>query len=143
MKKMAIVLILTLSLISCSNTDKAKGSAVSHYYGKWTLVKISGNKINAETTGSKMDWQENYVFNTDGTFVKTRVTDKITTTSSGTFIIEKKGNTIGFALTHKESSTIIGNCMGDLSEFLSINEDNLLQSSWQMCDGPGLLYKKS
>jgi hypothetical protein len=143
MKKIAIVLILILSLISCSSNDKSKASAVSDYYGKWTLVKISGNKINAETTGSKMEWQENYVFNTDGTFVKTRLADNTTTTSGGTFVIEKKDNTVGFALTHKESSPIIGNCMGDLSEFLSINEDNLLQSSWQMCDGPGLLYKKS
>jgi hypothetical protein len=82
MKKMAIVLILALSLISCSSNDKSKASAGSDYYGKWTLVKISGNKINAETTGSKMEWQENYVFNTDGTFVKTRVADNTTTTSS-------------------------------------------------------------
>jgi hypothetical protein len=143
MKKMAIVLILTLSLISCSTNDKSKATAVSDYYGKWTLVKISGNQTNSETTGSKMEWQENYVFNTDGTFIKTRVRDNVTTTSTGTFVIEKKDNTVGFALTHKESSAIIGNCMGDLSEFLSINEDNLLQSSWQMCDGPGLIYKKA
>ncbi|MEO7978698.1 hypothetical protein [Flavobacterium sp.] len=146
MKKFGIVFILMLSLISCSkesNNEESKSTVVNDYYGKWTLIKMSGSFINSETTGSKMEWQENYVFNTDGTFTKTRVRNNVTTTSIGTFVITTIDDTSGFALKHKESNSIIGNCYGDLSEFLSVNEDSLLQSSWQMCDGPGLIYKKA
>ncbi|MEP6805826.1 MAG: hypothetical protein ABI892_14960 [Flavobacterium sp.] len=146
MKKFGIVIILMLSLISCSsekNDADSKATVLTDYYGKWTLIKMSGSFINSETTGSKMEWQETYVFNTDGTFTKTRVKNNITTVSSGTFVLTNIDNKTGFALTHKEKSSIIGNCHGDLSEFLSVNQDGLLQSSWQMCDGPGLIYKKA
>nr|WP_294924565.1 hypothetical protein [uncultured Flavobacterium sp.] len=144
MKKTVIVFILMLSLISCSNdSDDSKSKVAIDYYGKWTLVKMSGSIPNSETTGSKMDWQESYVFNTDGTFTKIRLRDNITTKSSGTFVIQKEDDYISFSLKHSKNNEIIGNCSGgDLSEFLSINKENLLQSSWSACDGPGLFYDK-
>jgi arylsulfatase A-like enzyme len=40
------------------------------YFGKWTLVSMSGSIPNSETTGAAMEWQEFYLFNTNGTFTK-------------------------------------------------------------------------
>jgi arylsulfatase A-like enzyme len=40
------------------------------YFGKWTLVSMSGSIPNSETTGATMEWQEFYLFNTNGTFTK-------------------------------------------------------------------------
>ena len=130
-----------LSLISCSNED-ANSSLVSDYKGKWQLIEMSGSTINSVTTGSEMSWQESYVFNTNRTFVKTRIKDNTTTTASGTFSISKTSNETHFELTYSESSTLVGSCYGNLKEELFINSDNLLESTWQNCDGPGLVYQK-
>lgn len=144
MKKLGIVFVLILNLISCSNdSDNIKAKTETDYVGKWTLVKMTGSVINSETTGSKMEWQESYVFNIDGTFLKTRVQDNVVTTSGGTFEIKKDDDYAVLKLIHYQSNSIIGNCSGDLSEFFSVNKDGFLQSSWWSCDGPGLFYKKS
>lgn len=130
-----------LSLISCSNED-ANPPLVLDYYGKWQLTEMSGSVINSVTTGPEMDWQESYVFNTNRTFVKTRIKDNTTTTASGTFSISKTSNETHFELTYSKNSTLVGSCYGNLKEELLINNNNLLESTWQNCDGPGLVYQK-
>jgi hypothetical protein len=141
MKKIGIILILVLHLISCSN-DKAKSPISSDYHGKWKLIEVSGFKP-ANIVFDKLDWQESYVFNTDKTFIKTRSKDNTTTTATGKYVVTKLDNETHFELTYNESNDIIGSCTGNLTEALSINKEGLLQNSWQMCDGPGLIYKKS
>lgn len=130
-----------LSLISCSNED-ANPPLVLDYYGEWQLTEMSGSVINSVKMGPEMYWQESYVFNTDGTFVKTRIKDNTTTTASGIFSISETSNEIHFELTYAESSTLVGSCYGNLKEELFINSNNLLVSTWQNCDGPGLVYQK-
>ena len=130
-----------LSLISCSNED-TNPPLVLDYYGKWQLTEMSGSVINSVTTGPKMYWQEFYVFNTDGTFVKTRIKDNTTTTASGTFSVVKTSDETHLELTYSESSVLVGSCYGNLKEDLFINNNNLLVSTWQNCDGPGLVYQK-
>ncbi|EJL59210.1 hypothetical protein [Flavobacterium sp. CF136] len=141
MKKFGITFILMLSLISCSNED-ANSSLVSDYKGKWQLIEMSGSTINSVTTGSEMSWQESYVFNTNRTFVKTRIKDNTTTTASGTFSVVTILDETHLELTYSESSTLVGSCYGNLKEDLFINNNNLLVSTWQNCDGPGLVYQK-
>ena len=130
-----------LSLISCSNED-TNPPLVLDYYGKWQLTEMSGSVINSVTTGPKMYWQEFYVFNTDGTFVKTRIKDNTTTTASGTFSVVTILDETHLELTYSESSVLVGSCYGNLKEDLFINNNNLLVSTWQNCDGPGLVYQK-
>ena len=130
-----------LSLISCSNED-TNPPLVLDYYGKWQLTEMSGSVINSVTTGPKMYWQEFYVFNTDGTFVKTRIKDNTTTTALGTFSVVTILDETHLELTYSESSTLVGSCYGNLKEDLFINNNNLLVSTWQNCDGPGLVYQK-
>lgn len=128
-----------LSLISCSNDDANPSLA---YYGKWQLIEMSGSIAHSVTTGSEMDWQESYTFNTNGKFVKTRIKNNTTTTVSGTFSISKTSNETHLELAYSESSTLVGSCYGNLKEELFINSNNLLVSTWQNCDGPGLVYQK-
>lgn len=139
MKKITITFILMLSLISCSSDDANPSLA---YYGKWQLIEMSGSIARSVTTGSEMDWQESYTFNTNGKFVKTRIKNNTTTTVSGTFSISKTSNETHLELTYSESSTLVGSCYGNLKEELFINSNNLLVSTWQNCDGPGLVYQK-
>lgn len=141
MKKLGIIFILMLSLISCSKDD-TKTPAATDYYGKWTLVKMTTFRT-ANTIFDKLEWQESYVFNTNGTFVKTRIADNKTITASGTFKTTKSDKGTSFELTYKENSPIIGTCFGNLTESLSINQEGLLVSFWQACDGPGLVYQKA
>jgi len=140
MKKIGIIFIVMLNLVSCSNDDK-KSPDASDYHGKWTLIKMTGIK-NANVIFDSLEWQETYVFNTDGTFVKTRIKDNKTTIATGNFTMTNADNVKHFELNYKESNAIIGSCFGNLTESLYINTDNLLVGLWQVCDGPGLIYKK-
>ncbi|MGE6352903.1 hypothetical protein ACQKCJ_03380 [Flavobacterium sp. NPDC079362] len=141
MKKIGIAVILMLIFISCSN-EKAKSPMVSDYHGKWELIEVTGFRP-ANIIFDKLGWQESYVFNTDETFIKTRTKDNKTTTATGKFAVKKLDNETHFELTYEENNDIIGTCTGNLIEDLSINKEGLLVNSWQMCDGPGLIYKKS
>lgn len=140
MKKIGVPFILMLSLISSCSSDDANPSLA--YYGKWQLIEMSGSVAHSVTTGSEMSWQESYTFNTNGKFVKTRIRDNTTTTVSGTFTISKISNETNFELTYPKNSALVGNCYGNLKEELFINSNNLLVSTWQNCDGPGLVYQK-
>ncbi len=141
MKKFGITFILMLSLISCSSDD-AKPPLALDYYGKWQLIEMSGSTINSVTTGSEMSWQEFYTFDTNGKFVKTRIKDNTTTTASGTFSVVTILDETHLELTYSVSSVLVGSCYGNLKEDLFINNNNLLVSTWQNCDGPGLVYQK-
>lgn len=141
MKKIGAVFMLILSLISCSGDD-AKPSLALDYYGKWQLIEMSGSIMNSVKTGSEMGWQEFYTFDANGKFVKTRIKDNTTTTASGTFSVVKTSDETHFELTYSESSTLVGSCYGNLKEEFFINNNNLLVSTWQNCDGPRLVYQK-
>jgi hypothetical protein len=141
MKKITIILMLTSILISCSNNNA--NSSQPSYYGKWKLVKMTGKVIPAIHTIGEPQWQEFYVFNTNKTFTKTRIKDKVTTTASGTFKIINIQDETNLELSYTENSDIIGSCYGNQKEDLFMNSDNLLSSTWQNCDGPGLIYEKT
>lgn len=140
MKKLGIIFIVMLSLVSCLGTDSKKTNA-NGYYGKWKLYNMGVRNTNV--TVDTLEWQETYDFNTDGTFIKTRIKEDKKTTGSGKFVVKKIDNETNFELTYNEKTDIIGSCLGDLTESLTLNKENLLVSNWQMCDGPGLIYKKS
>ena len=112
------------------------------YYGKWTLVKMSGSIANSETTGAAMEWQEFYLFDTNGTFTKSRERNAIKTSISGTYAATTHSDGMYLELIYPNDSEIIGNCYGNLKEELYIAENNTLSNTWKSCDGPGLEYKK-
>ncbi|WP_235832137.1 hypothetical protein [Flavobacterium ranwuense] len=112
------------------------------YYGKWTLVSMSGSIPNSETTGAAMEWQEFYIFNTNGTFTKSRERNSVKTSISGTYTTATQSDGIFFELTYTNDNEIIGSCYGNQKEQLYLTANNSLSSTWSYCDGPGLVYKK-
>ncbi|MFV5703136.1 hypothetical protein ACM55F_14805 [Flavobacterium sp. XS2P12] len=140
MKYLTILVAFFSIFNSCSKDTVATDSA--DYQGKWTLIKMSGSMVDSETTGSAMEWQEFYLFNSNGTFTKSRERNGIKTTISGTYTTTNHIEGFYFELTYPNDSEIIGSCYGNQKEELYITENNTLSSTWKNCDGPGLEYKK-
>ncbi|MDI6046706.1 hypothetical protein [Flavobacterium yafengii] len=141
MKKL-IILVALLTIFSSCSEDEAEAIVTTDYYGKWTLVSMSGSFQNSGTTGTAMAWQEFYLFNTNGTFTKSRERNGVKTTLSGTYTTTTQSDGIYFELTYPNDSEIIGSCYGNQKEVLYLTANNSLSSTWSYCDGPGLEYKK-
>nr|WP_309756565.1 hypothetical protein [Flavobacterium sp.] len=141
MKKLIILVAFFSFLSSCSKGDAVKIDSTG-YYGKWTLVSMSGSIPNSETTGAAMEWQEFYLFNTNGTFTKSRERNSVKTSISGTYTTTNQSDGISFELTYPNDSEIIGSCYGNRKEGLFLDANNSLSSTWSYCDGPVLKYKK-
>ncbi len=127
-------------LTSC-NKDSDK-SLYEDYQGSWVLVKMSGNTPNSETMDPAMAWQETYLFKSNGTFLKSRKKDGEIIDSKGTFTVLKSEEGTMLELTHSLESEIIGSCLGNLKEVLFLESKEVLISTWNQCDGPGLVYEK-
>lgn len=140
MKKLIVLITFLTIFNSCSKDNVATDN--TGYYGKWTLIKMSGSMVDSETTGSAMEWQEFYLFNSNGTFTKSRERNGIKTTISGTYTTTNHIEGFYFELTYPNDSEIIGSCYGNLKEELYVTENNTLLNTWKNCDGPGLEYKK-
>jgi hypothetical protein len=140
--KKQIILVAFLAIFSSCSKDEAEAIVTTDFYGKWTLVAMTGSFQNSGTTGAAMEWQEYYLFNTNGTFTKSRERNGITTTLSGTYTTTNQSDGIFFELTYPNDSEIIGSCYGNQKEGLYLTDNNSLSSTWSYCDGPGLKYKK-
>ncbi|KIA86798.1 hypothetical protein [Flavobacterium sp. AED] len=136
-----VILVAFLSIFNSCSKDAVVNDSMG-YYGKWTLVKMSGSMANSETTGTAMEWQEFYLFNTNGTFTKSRERNAIKTTISGTYVTSIHSDGMYLELTYPNDSEIIGSCYGNQKEMLYFTDNNNLSNTWKSCDGPGLEYKK-
>lgn len=148
MKNSIFVTIIFGILLSCSNkVDDPEGLAAKSisekFPQKWQLVSIKGNIANMPPqTGSKMDWQEFYLLNADGTISKTRERDGVIKTITGKYSSKSIGKENFLEVTYDSDSDIIGNCYGSPTEELFVKSDIQFESTWQACDGPGLVYNR-
>tara|TARA_R110000796_G_scaffold252596_1_gene388469 strand:- start:121699 stop:122133 length:435 start_codon:yes stop_codon:yes gene_type:complete len=111
---------------------------------KWELVEMTGSFTPSVSTGNDMDWQEYYLLNTNtGTFTKSRTTNGVQTSASGTFVFNSTEEEHSIKLTYPSDNELIANCTGDLIEVLIIESENTLKGTWAPCDGPGLKYKRT
>ncbi|MCF0059847.1 hypothetical protein [Dyadobacter sp. CY356] len=135
-------------LLSCSHKeDDPEGLAAKFisekFPQKWQLVSIQGNISNMPPkTGSKMEWQEFYLLNADGTLSKTRERDGVIRTITGKYSFKSIGIDNFLEVTYDSDSDIIGNCYGTPTEELFIKSNVQFESTWQACDGPGLVYNR-
>lgn len=142
--KKSILYFLMLSLFFACTNDKKENTSMG-VTGKWTLTKMGGNfstNPNTMITGINMEWQEYYIFNEDGTFIKSRQRNGNTTEVVGTYASTTSNNSISLELVFNSESEIVGTCDGQLKESLFITSGNILKSSWSACDGPLLEYEK-
>jgi hypothetical protein len=135
-----LVLLFIVSLFSCSKEDQKELTANNQQ--KWELVKMKGSMINSETTGANMAWQEYYIFNADGTFIKSREKNGQIEEAKGTYAYVVGDNEKSLALTFNSGYGIMGNCYSGLArEDLRIISSTKMLGTWEICDGPGLEYQ--
>lgn len=140
MKKIYFLLASLMVFFSCSNNDQ---NSQNNLQSKWKLTEMRGNMPNSEKTGSDMEWQEFYLFNADGTFIKSREKNGLVTEVSGTYKFVDSLDRNLIELVHKSDNEIIGNCYSNsLKEEMYFQSENIFFSSWEACDGPGLKYEK-
>ncbi len=146
MKTLFSFLLTSIILMaSCSKSNdvlKSEDLSINLFPQTWKLIKMSGSLEGFESVGDEMAWQENYVFMSDGSFLKTRITDGEIESASGTYSFDE--NIQNFFLNYEQTSPIIGNCGSNIQESLYFNEESkILQSNWWTCDGPGLFYERA
>lgn len=132
------------SMLSCSeNNDAAESQdlALNDFPQTWELTKMTGSIEGSERVGQEMAWQESYLFKSDGSFLKTRITAGESVTASGNYIYESEHR--NFLLDYAQTKNITGSCFSDAQEQLYFNEErDILMSTWRECDGPGLFYER-
>jgi len=139
MKKIGLLIVMLVSLISCSDNDD---KPTESYVGKWTLTRMGSNNPAANSIDI-LEWEESYTFNSNNTFSKTRKKDDKTTTISGTYSVVKTNDQIQFELSYTSENDIIASCVSKVKENLYIlNSNGNLYGTWSVCNGPTLVYEK-
>ena len=138
------LVLIALSALSCSHDSEVQKVFDPNVFPqKWQLVKMSGNIPNSTTTGPSMEWQEQYLFNSDGTFNRKREQKNNSSfESKGKYEIVTKSDEAFYILTYTEGDILPGSCYSDNLEHLVIISSDKLQNTWAACDGPGLEYSR-
>ncbi|WP_163411415.1 hypothetical protein [Flavobacterium ajazii] len=129
MKKNGLLIVLLLSLLSCSNddSDNKKQAVAAGYYGTW--VQYTEPRFASDPSSN----QFSYEFKKDNTFSKFRLYENTHTTLTGTFEIIKKDNVTQFVLTYKEYNSLISNCTNSLIESFTLESGYLVDDA-RACD---------
>jgi len=149
MKNVLAFLLVLVTLFSCqkeemtlSPSQKEEGQLDKLYPQTWQLVKMTGQLPNSVVTGAAMPWQEFYIFQADGTFTKIRRKGNQELEAKGTYSLQTLTNGPCYVLTYEQENELIGNCIVEPMEYLSLQANNTLISGWWACDGPGLEYNR-
>lgn len=127
--------------VCCVDTDDE--ILTDSVFGKWKLVRMSASLIGSESTGDNMDWQEFYIFNTDSTFFRSQTKNGATIEENGIFSSKVLVNDRPYlSLNYPKDRKLAGSCYGNDKEELVFSLKDVLSSTWQACDGPGLDYQK-
>ena len=114
------------------------------YPQKWQLIKMTGQIANSETTGIAMEWQEFYLLNSNGTFIKSREHNGVLMEESGTFVFKNLSEEKFLELTYSSDNELIGSCYSsEFKENLWLKSENRMIGTWSECDGPGLEYERT
>ena len=147
MRTLTLICLVACTLFSCTkvNEEPAEKIFQNEYPQKWQLITMYGQTANSEEKGTDMAWQEFYLLNSDGTFIKSRERSGVTTEASGTYLSDPTPNEKCITLTFKTNSSIIGSCTTiALTESLwtKTTTTNKMIGGSAACDGPGLEYER-
>ncbi|EOZ95815.1 hypothetical protein A33Q_3177 [Indibacter alkaliphilus LW1] len=141
-------LLLALCFVSCNQDDKEPEFNVLGY---WNLIEIRSHIPSAD---GEVDFEEKYIFNDDGTFIKTTQRGnkgellEIPSQAFGKYElleVEEMNPNISrtYMLTFETNVQMAASCNQDSTEVVYITYDNkLFNMSWFACDGPGFVYSK-
>lgn len=143
-----LIVLFSFGIVACVSDNSGKEDSILLKDGQfpqtWELVSMSGMVANVPpTTGDEMAWQEVYLLNGDGTFIKSR--DYEGSSIIGTGLYEKLELEDGeyFKFSYESDNDIIGNCTKETIEYLRFETANSLIGTWWACDGPGLFYNRT
>ena len=148
-----ILFFLLLGFASCNQDDKEPEFSVTGY---WTLKQIIPSWPINNYDGEASDFDEKYIFNHDGSFIKFsnqpngmgRKLD-VPVQALGTYELIPASHSneewlYELRLDFDTNLEMVANC-GELNvEYLFITRANqLVNTSWTACDGPSFVFYKS
>jgi hypothetical protein len=138
-----MIVLLIGCFFSCSTEKVKKEEGDGSYPQKWQLVKMTGSMINSVTTGKDMSWQEYYMFNADGTFLKSREQNGQVKVAIGTYSYPpNQSGEKSILITYQSGFELRASCFSDPpQESLTIISADKLVGTWNICDGPSLEYQ--
>ena len=146
MKKLLTIFFI-VPFLSCST--EAEKTVDPKLVGEWVLIQTSGQIPDSEKTGLEMPFQESYFLKEDGSFSKIRHIEGEELMANGTYALSETGSTINgeevmvfVELEHESINPLIANCTSTLTEHLYVASDRTLISTYETCDGMGLMYQK-
>ncbi|PSL06251.1 hypothetical protein [Cecembia rubra] len=144
--------LLFFGLASCNQDDKEPEFTINGY---WNLVQMIPAWQIPEMPEKQIDFEEKYIFNHDGTFIKFSYKPKgigdkleVPTQALGVYSFEtyeEKNETILYVLYLRFDTNInmAANCGEGARETLYVRNDrSLINNSWAACDGPSYVYSK-
>lgn len=145
--------LVLLVLASCNQDDKEPEFTVTGY---WTLKQIVSGLVNTSADGTLIDFDEKYIFNHDGSFIKFSNRPngmgrklEVPVQALGTYEFMPVNSfdeelLYELRLEFDTNLGMIANCGEGNVEFLFITRSNqLINTSWAACDGPSFVFSKS
>ncbi len=133
-----VINLLCIYLFAC---ELEKGMSVedqSDIVGKWQLSEMISGWTAEVTPASQLDYNQYFIFNSDGTFLKNRSNGQ---SASGTYSIKELTSETYVEVTfNKPNSELLESCSS--KEYLRLTDDHKLNGGSLPCDGPGLNYTK-
>lgn len=150
MKKLLVPVLFLLLTVSCNQVDK---NPEFNILGYWNLAEMTNSWTNETVNGEELDFSERYIFNGDGTFIKTYSITKgqgenaaIPEQALGLFELipsDELGYIFKVVLTYDTNLHMAANCNEGNQEFLFITGDKKLTNiANAACDGPVFVYSK-
>jgi hypothetical protein len=151
MKNLFVPVLFLLLNFSCNQVDK---NPEFNILGYWNLSEVTNSWTNETIIGEELDFSERYIFNGDGTFIKTSIitkgqgeTSAIPEQALGLFELipsEESGYIFKVILTYDTNQYMAANCSEGNHEFLFVTGDiKLTNMTSAACDGPVFVYTKN
>jgi hypothetical protein len=150
MKKLLVHVLFLWLTFSCNQVDK---NPEFNILGYWNLSELTNSWTNETVIREELDFSERYIFNGDGTFIKTSTIAKgqgekaaIPEQALGLFELipsDDSGYIFKVILTYDTNLHMAANCSEGNQEFLFITGDKKLTNmASAACDGPVFVYTK-
>jgi hypothetical protein len=141
MKKLALPVLLTSLIInqSCDSSDEGMDNQGNLLFElQYINAGLSGKIIEKKN----LEFNEFIEFSSDNQFVKRRVYPDSTSIAKGNYLLTQSKDSKYYELEYENDSYLIQNCTGSLKEHFSIlNNNEIFNGSYLLCDGPGFGYK--
>lgn len=145
MKKIIYLIAILLLTAGCQEDNLPASEVV----GEWKLIR-SHHYVGTEVIreGSDLEWQEVYVFRSDGRFAKTRTSLSGIANASGAYTTEdaplylSRPVKLLLKLTFTTGVDLAGGCSPGTEEFDLSSHDGLLRNYSIACENPILTYQK-